>query len=92
MSMSTHVIGFIPPDEQWQKMKAIYDACIDANVKIPKEVGEFFDYVNPKDMPGREVDIKKSIRPYSANSREGFTVDITSLPKNVKWVRFYNSY
>ena len=57
MSMSTHIVGFRPPDEKWHQMKAIYDACTKAEVKIPDEVDEFFNF-EPPDHQGVKVDLE----------------------------------
>ena len=43
MSMSTYVIGFQSPDEKWQRMKAVWDACEKADIEVPQEVRDFFD-------------------------------------------------
>ena len=42
MGMSTHLVGIVPPDDDWKKMKAVWDACDNADVDIPKDVSEFF--------------------------------------------------
>ena len=43
MSMSTHVAAVIPPDEEWKKMKAVWDAVSGAKgVPMPPEVVAFF--------------------------------------------------
>jgi hypothetical protein len=58
MSISMHVVGFRPPDEKFNKMKAIWDACKSANVEVPKEVGEFFNWENENvDANGVRVDL-----------------------------------
>ena len=56
MSMSTHVIGFKPPDEKWKKMKKVWDTCQEAGIDAPKEVVEFFNDC-PPDEAGVEVEI-----------------------------------
>jgi len=89
MSMSTHVIGFKPPDEKWNKMKAIYDACEVAGVPIPSEVDDFFDGEGP-DPAG--VEVKLTPREWQDDMRQGYEIDIDSLPKGVKTIRFYNSW
>lgn len=94
--MSTHVVGFIPPDEKWLKMRAIFDACKAANVGLPEEVDEFFGGETPDDR-GREVDERAmvkagAIREWKDDSREGFELDVSKLPPDVKFVRFYNSW
>jgi hypothetical protein len=91
MGMSTHVIGFRPPDEQWRKMKAVYDACKAAGTEAPRSVIEFFNDEEPDDN-GQSADIKAATRPYQDDSREGIEVDITKLPQGLKIVRFYNSW
>jgi hypothetical protein len=104
--MHTHVIGFRPPDAKWKKMKEVHDACIAANVEIPEEVDEFFNW-NPPDLSGVMVELEDrhldpakgatpknfgAVKPWHADMREGFEVDVTKLPKDVTIIRFYNSY
>lgn len=89
MGMSTHVIGFKPPDEKWKKMKAIWDSCETAGVSCPDEVDEYFNG-EPPDSAGVEVEIKSC--EWSDECREGFEIKLDELPKDVKTVRFYNSY
>lgn len=93
MSMSSHIIGFAPPDATWHKMKAVYDACKTAKVPVPTEINEYFDYRTP-DESGVEVRIPESlIRNFSPyDGADGWEVDITTLPKNVKFLRFVISY
>jgi hypothetical protein len=89
VSMSTHVIGFVPPDDEWQRMKKIWDACTEADVALPERVEKFFDFTKP-DERGQEVDIPH--RPYRVEGCEGIEVEIAKLPPNVKVIRFYNSW
>lgn len=89
MSMSTHVIGFVPPDEEWKKMKAIWDACNKAKIDPPDEVQDFFDGEVPSEK-GQEVEIPH--REWGDENRQGIEVEINKLPKNVKLIRFYNSW
>ena len=92
MSMSTHIVGFRPADEKWNKMKATWLACENAGVPIPKEVEAFFDHEAPGDKPGAEVEIKAAMREWKDEYRQGFEVDIMKLPPDVKVLRFYNSW
>jgi hypothetical protein len=92
MGMSTHAVGFIPADEEWEKMKRALNACQAAAVPIPAEVCEFFGDENPNDKPGREVSLAGALSEYSDDSRQGFEIDVAKLPKNVKVIRFFNSY
>lgn len=89
MSMSTHVIGFAPPDEKWQAMKAIWDSCKAAKIDPPKEVEKFFDYQEP-DPAG--VEVKIPALEWSDDCREGFEIDVEKIPAHVKVIRFYNSW
>lgn len=92
MSMSTHIVGFKPADEKWNKMKAVWDTCEKAGTSIPDEVIEFFGGENPKDKPGMEVSISGAYHEHNAHMVTGYEVDIDLLPKDVKFIRFYNSY
>ena len=89
MSMSSHVIGFKPPDEKWRQMKLVYDTCKTAGVDVPETVSEFFNYETPDDM-GVEVEIP--VHEYSDDMQEGFEVYVSELPADVKVIRFYNTY
>jgi len=60
--MHTHVIGFRPPDAKWKKMKEVHDACIAANVEIPEEVDEFFNW-EPPDPRGVKVELEDEKEP-----------------------------
>lgn len=93
MGMSSRVTGFAPPDVEWKKMKAVWDACKTANVPAPKEVSEYFDWRTP-DETGVEVRIPDSmVREFSPfDGADGWEVDLSKLPKNVKFLRFVNSY
>ncbi len=91
MGMSSHVIGFKPPDEKWKKMQAIYNACEAAGVTIPKEVGEFFDY-SPPDLAGVEVKIPVHESSNSRSCSDIYEVYLKDIPKDVTIIRFINSY
>lgn len=93
MGMYTYVKGFVPPDEKWQKMKTIWDACESAGVSTPKEVGDFFDWTSPTDA-GMEVSLPGAVTEGkgSHDMEQAWDVDISKLPKNVTIIRFVNSY
>lgn len=90
MGMSTHVIGFRPPDKKWEEMKTVWDACEKAGVPVPDSVMKFFEY-SPPDKSGVEVEIKDAYTRYIKDGYDGFEVDISKLPKDVKVSRFFNS-
>jgi hypothetical protein len=89
MGMSTHVEGFVPPDEQWQQMKAVWDACAAAGIDQPSEVDEFFDGQEP-DPNGQEVEIPH--QDWQNGHSQGVEIKTEDIPKNVKVIRFYNSW
>lgn len=88
MSMSTHVVGFHPPDEKWQKMKAIWDACESAEIDIPDEVFDFFD--GEPDEHGQTVGLP--VTDWRDDVDQGVELKVTDIPKNVTVIRFYNSF
>ena len=76
MSMSTHVVGFVPPDQQWQQLKAVHDACTAAGIEVPSAV-EMVIGSNPTEY-GREVEIP--VVKWSDDAREGYDVDVLRFP------------
>ena len=98
MGMHSYVKGVKPADDKYRKMLAIYEQCEAADVSIPKEVDDFFNGERP-DPAGVVVSLSASKngpvqewRDEDNEMLEGFEVDITKLPKDVKIVRFINSY
>lgn len=93
MGMSTHIIGFKPPDKEWEKMKAVWDACIAAKVPVPEEVSNFFNHEAP-DPSGVEVELEgtASVSEFNEEGRRGFEVEVKRLPSDVKIIRFYNAW
>ena len=89
MGMSTHVVGFRPPDEKWYQMKSIWDACVEASISVPDEVLVFFCDNDPEDA-GIEVELK--LEPYTGKGEEGYDVILSEVPKSVDRIRFYNSW
>jgi hypothetical protein len=88
--MSTHVTGFVPPDEQWAKMKAVWDACCAGGIPVPDEVVSFFGDEEP-DPAGVEVELP--LRKWNGGEKgAGFELDVTAIPEHVKILRFYNSW
>jgi len=93
MGMSTNIVGFKPPDHKFRKMKAIYDACELADVSIPDEVDRFFNGERP-DEAGVLVELYRheSVSEWQDDSGQGYQVDLTKLPSDIKIIRFYNSW
>ena len=92
MSTSTHVVGYRPADEKWVAMKTAWDACELVGVPIPDAVLRFFDGEYPDEQPGKEVGIVDAVRKWSTEGRSGYEVDVTHLPKDVRFIHFYTSW
>ena len=92
MSMSTHVVGFRPADEQWNKMKAVWDACEAVAQPVPKGVENFFNGEPPGDKPGMEVPLGDALVQWKNDYASGYQVDVSQLPEGVRFIRFYNSW
>jgi hypothetical protein len=96
MSMSTHVVGFRPPDAKWREMKKIWDACEAGGIDIPDKVLEFFQHETP-DEAGVEVEQDELenlgvVKEWCDEGCQGFEVDVTKLPKDLHILRFYNGF
>lgn len=95
MSVSTHVVGFKPPDDTWKKMKAVWDSCEAAGIRIPKEVCEYFNDTTPDDS-GVVITLEKHpcCKKYNNTNQaeEGIEITLSDLPKDVKIIRFYYSW
>jgi hypothetical protein len=96
MGMSTHIVGIKPPDETWIKMKNVYDACKAAGLSIPMEVENYFEDEKP-DPRGVVIWLDNIRNPAvttwdDGSSAQGVEVDLTKLPKDIKILRFFNSW
>jgi hypothetical protein len=99
MSMSTNIIGFRAPDEDWQKKRAAYEALEAAGLDIPDELQRFFNWKSPDDS-GIEVQFESTdyeyiVQPYSADMQDGYEVDLEKLRERfpqITKIRFYCSY
>lgn len=95
MGMSMHVSGFKPADQKWNKMKAIWDACYDAQEVVPENVQKFFNG-DPPDKSGVRVELDNHECCIDWIDKDacadGFEIDISKLPNDVKTIRFFCSY
>ena len=94
MGMSTHIVGFRPANDRWKKMKAVYETCAAAGIAVPEDVQRFFDYEPPGNKPGISVDIKncEAVSQWVDESKSGYEIDITKLPKDITIIRVYNAW
>ena len=92
MGMSTHIIGFIPPDEKYKKMLAIKEQCDGLGISYPSEVDDFFDGEVDPSGEGYEVDLDDIATEWNDAHRQGLQIDVSNIPESVKIIRFYNSW
>lgn len=91
--------GFKPPDEKWLRMKAVWDACQEADVPIPSDVEQYFGGEDP-DASGVEVGQTELfdagvITDWNNGEHgmsEGVEIHVDKVPADVKIIRVYNSY
>ena len=91
MSKTLCITGYKPVDEKWEKMLSVYNSCVEAEVNIPEEVNEFFEWEDPNNKPGLSVDMWNVIEKYYNVGESGFELKIENIPRDVKVIRFYNS-
>lgn len=91
MSMSTYVVGFRPPDEKWRKMKAVWDACITADIPFPEGLEEFFGWSEP-DERGIKISLENVAVKWSGEMRQGYEIELDKIPQNITVIRFVNSW
>lgn len=92
MGMCSYVIGFREADETFTKMEAAFNACKAAGIELPKAVCDFFEGENP-DPKGVKINLGDAVEKWKDGyDSEGFQVDLTKLPKGIRYIRFINSY
>ena len=96
MGMNTHIVGIVAPNQAWKNMKAVYESCIEAGVKIPEEVDRFFNG-EPPDDSGVVINIENAavVEKWGEDMKDGFVVDLKllrTMSPNLTHIRFYNSY
>lgn len=91
------VSGFKPPDDKWEQMKSVWDACVAARIEIPAQVEAFFGGQRP-DLNGVEVDSTElfkvgAIADWSDEGMaEGVEIFVEMIPDDVKVIRVCNAY
>lgn len=95
MGMSTHVTGFVSPEnELYKKHSKVLEACIEAGVsELPKETAEYFDSKWPeKYLLEEKLEMKIPTHEYSDDSSQGFEIIVSEIPEGVHKIRFVNSW
>ena len=88
MGMSYSARAIVPATDKYIHFKNIYEMCKNANVEIPDEVDNFFEYGTPR-KDGMEFhlhmsDMKNDDNDYSSYMR----VDVADIPKDAKYIDF----
>jgi len=94
--MSTHIVGVRNFDKKFKKMVAVKLACEKAGIGYPQEVTDYFRFpeesVEYLESEMREVSIDQTITRLDEDGSEVWEVELSRLPKDVKAIRFKNSY
>ena len=95
MSMSTHVYGIRPMDDEYRAKMAAWYACEEAGVEIPDEVVAFFNGKTPDEV-GVVVDLRgfsPTATAYNTDMGSGFEVRVSDLvEQGFGIVRFVNRW
>lgn len=98
MGMSTSVVGVRELNGGlFDKMVKVKLACEDARIGYPKEVKEYFgkNYDATVELIRQEmeeVDMTHHLTRINKDSVDGWEVDLSKLPIEIKAIRFRNSY
>lgn len=87
MSLTLRIAVYRPRDEEFDNMKAAWNACQKAHIPIPKQVSDFFDGMDPNEMPGVEIDVTQCLRRYETHDEAGFELDLQTLPSGSRYIR-----
>jgi hypothetical protein len=97
MSMSTYIQAFRDFDSKWNEMMKIKLLCDKNKISYPKEVSDYFGEEAEESQSYLEqelnkIDTKKWTKEWNEDSRQGFEIEVKDIPKEVKTIRFVNSY
>lgn len=86
MSSRIYIVGFRPPDDKWNAMLTVWNACKAAGVSIPTEVEKFFEGEDPTGKPGLDFELP-NLKPVSGEDWDGYDIMLADLPKDLKIIR-----
>jgi hypothetical protein len=98
MHMDTFVVAFRPPDEEYFRMKALYEESMAvasnscSQPDLPDDVIKCFCCMGEPDDAGAEVVLGDALQEWEGFMSEGYEIHIDKLPKDVRVVRFINSW
>ncbi len=86
MGIDCYVKAIRSPDEKWQKMKAIYDLCIEQDIDVPDDVEYFFNGEEPDE---KGIEVTMHAEEWSNEDYDGYEIKVSDIPKDVTIIRFY---
>ena len=76
--------GFKEPENlRWERMQKAYQACKEAEIKIPEEIEQFLQY----EKMGEPVDISMAVVEWKGAAPKGIYVDLLKLPEDIRYIR-----
>lgn len=90
MSTNVYFRGIKAPTEEYRKKVAAYKALKDADLDIPEELRNYFDYSEPNE-DGQSVKIKDAINGDVMDDGE-VLIDLSKLPPGVTHIKAILSY
>jgi hypothetical protein len=101
MGMSTHIVAFKDRKEHDKHLR-IRQMCIEEGVSLPRETAAYFgddsEGIDPNawneyELEERlETSLGGCVSKWGREMEDGFEIDVDYIPKDVKKIRFYNSY
>ena len=89
MILRCTIIGIIPTDERFEKIRNIYNAYVEAGMRVPTNIMEYFDNKNPNDVTELDVDINMALHRTSGPDGEIFEIELSRLPRtDITAIRF----
>lgn len=90
MSMSSYVYGLRDTkDPEYQKMAAALNACVAANLPLPKPLEQYF---KGSSDPEESLQVEIKFKKVNKEMTTCYDVILADLPPDVKVIRFCNSW
>ena len=91
--MGLYIEGIVPVDDEWKRMKKVWDACQEAGIDVPDEVAEFFDWKSPDD-DGMSIELEDGTHyeRFSEEMVDGISIVLKHLPKKVQVIKVRYHY
>lgn len=89
------VFGIRPADHEYSLKLQAYYALEKANIGIPRELEQFFNYY-PPNILGEEIDLAIDSPPCLTVLKEdgayGYTIELAKLSKSIKFIKVKITY